>query len=64
VDYLNNHHTPTGLLDHEYIWQAKQNEISKLNEQRFNIQEYGPAISNATTPLLTTHTLTTHNVQY
>jgi hypothetical protein len=24
IDYLKNYHTPTGLVDHEYIWQTKQ----------------------------------------
>jgi hypothetical protein len=63
IDYLRDYHTPTGLVDHEYIWQVKQLETAKLKEQRFTIRESGPAISDATTPQLTNHMFTTHNVQ-
>jgi hypothetical protein len=63
VDYLDDYHTPTGLVDHEYIWQAKQQESAKLNEKRFTTQESGPAISDATTSFLAHCTQTTHNVQ-
>jgi hypothetical protein len=63
VDYLKEYHTPTGLVDHEYIWQAKQFETAKLNEKRFTIRESGPAISDATTLQLAHHTVTTKNIQ-
>jgi hypothetical protein len=63
IDYSEDYHTPTGLVDHEYIWQAKQQESAKLNEKRFTTRESGPAISDATTSFLTHCTETTHNVQ-
>jgi hypothetical protein len=63
IDYSEDYHTPTGLVDHEYIWQAKQQETAKLNEKRFTIGETGPAISDATVPFHTHSTFTTHNVQ-
>jgi hypothetical protein len=31
IDYLKDFHTPTGLVDHEYILQTKQEETAKLN---------------------------------
>jgi hypothetical protein len=26
IDYLKEYHTPTGLVDHEYIWQTKNSK--------------------------------------
>jgi hypothetical protein len=63
VDYLKDYHTPTGLVDHKYIWQAKQLESAKLHKKGFTIRESGPAISDTTTPQLTNHTFTMHNEQ-
>jgi hypothetical protein len=63
VDYLEDYHTPTGLVDHKYSWQAKQQETAKLNKKHFTIQESGSAISDTMTPFLTHSTVTTHNVQ-
>jgi hypothetical protein len=63
IDYLKDYHTPTGLIDHKYIWQTKQFEKAKVNEQCFDISGKGPAITDATTLQLAHHTATTHNVQ-
>jgi hypothetical protein len=63
IDYSEDYHTPTGLVDHEYIWQANQQETAKLHKKRFTIVETGPSISDATTSFLTQSTFTTHNVQ-
>jgi hypothetical protein len=63
IDYLRDYHTPTGLVDHKYIWQAKQFEAAKLSKKRFTIRESVPAILDATTPQLTNHLVTMHNVQ-
>jgi hypothetical protein len=63
IDYLKDYHTPTGLVDHKYIWQTEQYETAKLNEGTFSILETGPAIANSTALKLVHNKATTHNVQ-
>jgi hypothetical protein len=48
VDYIKYHHTPAGLIDHSYIWQAKQQEVVEIISN-------SPATAEATTHI--------HNVQ-
>jgi hypothetical protein len=56
VSYIKDHHTPAGLIDHDYIWQAKQQEVAEINSN-------SPATAEATTHLLLSYNDTTHNVQ-
>jgi hypothetical protein len=45
VNYIKDHHTPAGLIDHGYIWQAKQQEVAEIRPN-------GPATAESTTHLL------------
>jgi hypothetical protein len=45
VNYFKDHHTPAGLIDHDYIWQEKQQEVAEINSN-------SPATAEATTNLL------------
>ena len=56
INYLRDHHTPSGLIDHDYIWQAKQQEVAEINSK-------GPATTDATTHQLERYKAITHNVQ-
>jgi hypothetical protein len=56
ANYIKDHHTPAGLIDHDYIWQAKQEEVAAINSN-------GPATAEATTHLLLSYKYTTHNIQ-
>ena len=48
INYLRDHHTPSGLIDHDYIWQAKQQEVAEINSK-------GLATTEATTHQLERH---------
>jgi hypothetical protein len=56
IDHIRDFHTPTGLVDHHYIWQSKQQEVEEIDSK-------GPAIADTTTHTLTHYKDTTHNVQ-
>ena len=56
LDYCRDHHTPASLIYHDYIWQAKQQEVAELNAK-------GPAVNDATTQHITHFKNTVHNVQ-
>jgi hypothetical protein len=56
IAYLNNYHTPTGLIDHNYIWQSKQQEVVEINSK-------SPPITEETAHIISNYKATMHNVQ-
>jgi hypothetical protein len=56
INDIKDYHTPTGLVDHDYIWQSKQQEVAEINSK-------GSATAEATTHYLLSFKDTTHNIQ-